>query len=260
MSQVKLSVGMRVFDQEVEMEMTLPQGPTRLGTLLPVFRRVSDSLVELSARRAEEQGRKVSCAKGCGACCRQIVPLAEVDARAVARLVDELPEPRRSEVKERFARAKERLSEAGLLPRLQDRREFTAEEVKTFGLEYFRLGIPCPFLEDECCSIHESRPLTCREFLVTSPAIHCADPKPGSVQGVELPSKVWLALARAGAGEMSGRRFVPWVPLVMALDWAEGNPDEGPEAPMEKLVERVFQELGRKPSAGETPGAIPASE
>jgi hypothetical protein len=111
-SEVKLSVGMRVFDQEVEMEMTLPQGPTRLGTLLPVFRRVSDSLVELSARRAEEQGRTVSCAKGCGACCRQIVPLAEVDARAVARLVDELPEPRQSEVRERFARAKERLAEA----------------------------------------------------------------------------------------------------------------------------------------------------
>ena len=259
MKEVKLSVGMRVFDQEVEMEMTLPQGPTRLGRLLPVFRRVADSLVELSARRSEEQGRTISCAKGCGACCRQIVPLAEVDARAVARLVDELPEPRRSVVRERFARAKERLAEAGLLARLQDRREFTADEVEPFGLAYFRLGIPCPFLEDECCSIHESRPLTCREFLVTSPAIHCADPKPGKVVGVEMPSKVWLALARLDAGELGGR-LVPWVPLVLAPDWALAHPDGGPESPSVELAEKFFRELGRKSSAGATPGAIPASE
>jgi len=250
---------MRVFDREVEMEMTLPEGPARLESLLPLFRRVSDSLVELSARRAEEQGKAVSCTKGCGACCRQIVPLAEVDARAIARLVDEMPEPRRSLVRERFARAKASLAEAGLLARLQERRPFTPDEVQPFGLAYFRLGIPCPFLEDECCSIHEMRPLTCREFLVTSPAVHCADPKPGSVVGVEMPSKVWLALARLGAGEAGGR-LVPWVPLVLAPDWALAHPEGGTESPAVELVEKFFRELGRKPSGGATPGAIPVSE
>ncbi len=44
---------------------------------------------------------------------------------------------------------------------------------------YFHLGIACPFLEDESCSIHADRPISCREYLVTSPAVNCADPKPG---------------------------------------------------------------------------------
>lgn len=259
MKEVKLSVGMRVFDQKVEMEMTLPQGSTHLGTLLPVFRRVADSLVELSARRAEEQGKTISCAKGCGACCRQVVPVAEVDARAIARLVDEMPEPRRSLVRERFARAKARLAEAGFLSKLQEPGTFTAEEVLPFGLAYLRLGIACPFLEDECCSIHESRPITCREFLVTSPAVHCADPTPESVHWVELASKVWTALSRAGAREI-GPGLIPWVPLVLALDWAEAHPDAGPEEPVEQLVEKVFRELGRKGSGPLSPVAIPVAE
>jgi Fe-S-cluster containining protein len=257
--EVKLSVGMRVFDQHVEMEMTLPQGPARLGALLPVFRRVADSLVELSARRAEEQGKTISCAKGCGACCRQIVPVAEVDARAIARLVDELPEPRRSLVRERFARAKERLAAAGFLSRLQQPGTFTAEEVLPFGLAYLRLGIACPFLEDECCSIYESRPITCREFLVTTPAVHCANPTPETVQWVEMASKVWTALSRADAGEI-GPGLIPWVPLVLALDWAEAHPDTGSEEPVEKIVEKVFRELGRTRSAPPSPSAIPVAE
>jgi Fe-S-cluster containining protein len=37
--------------------------------------------------------------------------------------------------------------------------------------------MPCPFLEDESCSIHPDRPLVCREYLVTSPAELCAGPR-----------------------------------------------------------------------------------
>lgn len=32
-----------------------------------------------------------------------------------------------------------------------------------------------PFLEDDACSIHPHRPSVCREYLVTSPAEHCAE-------------------------------------------------------------------------------------
>ena len=121
MDQVSVRAGMKVWGDDVEMEITLPAGPTRLGSLLPVFQKVADGLVELGVKRAGAEGRTVSCRKGCGACCRQIVPISEVEAREIGRLVDALPEPRRGEVRARFARARERLSEAWLLAKLENR-------------------------------------------------------------------------------------------------------------------------------------------
>src|SRR5262249_61696224 len=53
--------------------------------------------------------------------------------------------------------------------------------------EYFRLGIDCPFLEDETCMIYADRPLVCRGYVVVSPPELCTDPRAGQVQVVRLP-------------------------------------------------------------------------
>lgn len=259
MGEVNVRVGMKVWDDEVEMEMTLPAAPARLESLLPVFHRVADSLVDLAVDRAASEGRVVSCKKGCGACCRQLVPIGEVEARRIGGLVDELPGPRRQEVRDRFARARERLAGAGLLAKLENREGFTAEESSSFGLAYFHLGIPCPFLEDESCSIHADRPIICREYLVTSPAVNCSDPKAESIDQVELPRKVWTAVARAGAtGRPAGPppQFIPWVPLVLAPDWASAHPDTSESRPAIEIVRDVFADLtGSKaaPKSGPSP-------
>ncbi|MGZ5428504.1 MAG: YkgJ family cysteine cluster protein [Thermoanaerobaculia bacterium] len=246
MDHVKVRVGMKVWDAEVEMEMTFPAGPARLESLLPVFQKVADGLVSLAVERAGAEGRVVSCRNGCGACCRQIVPIGEVEARRIGRLVEELPEPRRSEVRARFARARERLAEAGLLSRLENRESFVEREIASFGLAYFHVGIPCPFLEQESCSIHADRPISCRDYLVTSPAANCADPKPGTIDQVELPGKIWTALARAGTAGPPAR-FIPWVPLVLAPDWVSSHPDASEPRPVEDVFRDVFGELaGRK--------------
>lgn len=246
MEELNVRVGMKVWDDEVEMELTLPAGPARLASLLPVFQQVADGLVGLAAERAGAQGRVVSCKKGCGACCRQLVPISEIEGRRIARLVEELPEPRRTEVRARFAQARERLAEAGLLSKLENREGFVEGEIASFGLAYFHLGIPCPFLEDESCSIHADRPISCREYLVTSPAVNCADPKPGTIDQVELPAKVWTALARADATGPQGR-FIPWVPLILAPGWASASPDASVSRPVEEVFRGVFDELaGRK--------------
>jgi Fe-S-cluster containining protein len=258
MEQLSVRVGMKVWDDMVTMELTLPAAPTRLESLLPVFHRVADGLVGLAAERAESEGRKISCAKGCGACCRQIVPISEMEARRIARLVEKLPEPRRTEVRVRFESARARLAEAGLLPKLRNRDGFEKEEFSPFGLAYFHLGIPCPFLEEESCSIHVDRPISCREYLVTSPAANCADPAPDTVDQVELPAKVWTALARAGsAGPPS--RFIPWVPLILAPEWSSEHPDSEEARSVEELIRRVFGEMGRLKGGDGAGGGGPGS-
>ena len=254
MKMAKVRVGMKVWEDTVEMELTLPAAPTSLESLLPVFERVADGLIGLAVERAVGEGRTISCAKGCGACCRQIVPISEMEARRIARLVEELPEPRRTEVRARFERARERLQDAGLLSKLRNPDGFEEGEFSPFGLAYFHLGIPCPFLEEESCSIYADRPISCREYLVTSPAANCADPKPGTRSSrVELPAKIWTALARAGSDRAAfALRSVG--PSRPRSGMGVGSiPTAASPAPSRTLFRSVFGEMARR-KGGEEPG------
>ena len=118
------------------------------------------------------------------------------------------------------------------------------------GLDYFRLGLACPFLEDESCSIHEVRPIACREYLVTTPAEHCANPSAETVRCVPLPGKASEALRKTG--EAAG---APWVPLSLALDWAEGHPETLPPRPGPAWVGEFIKHLTGRDVA---PPASPA--
>src|SRR5436309_10553178 len=109
-----VSLEATVGDCELKMSVTVPAGPTKLDDLLPLLQILSDNVVAAAEREGKRQGKCISCTKGCGACCRQLVPISPVEARAVARLVDELPKPRQAEIRDRFATARRRLEEAGV--------------------------------------------------------------------------------------------------------------------------------------------------
>src|SRR5437879_5573165 len=108
---VKLSVA----GQSLNLHFTVPVGQTKPTRLLPVLRSISESLVNAVETRAKAEGLQVSCKKGCGACCRQLVPVSETDARRLRELVAEMTEDRRRAVLNRFENAKQRIGAAGLL-------------------------------------------------------------------------------------------------------------------------------------------------
>ncbi|MBV9124650.1 MAG: YkgJ family cysteine cluster protein, partial [Planctomycetes bacterium] len=216
----------------------IPAGPVRPRTMLPVFQVLTDVLVDQGIQTVADKGEQVSCRKGCAACCRQLIPLTPIEARHLHELVGRLPEPRRSEVRARFMEARRRLQEAGLLPLLEDQDQIPIEEVDALGARYMALGLPCPFLKEEACSIYPERPLACREYLVTSPAEHCARLAEGQIRGVPLSARMSQATARLDQ-EQPPRRM-PFVPLVLALDWAEAHPDE--ECPPRLGIE-ILQEV-----------------
>src|SRR5260370_32299424 len=92
-----------IGDCELKMSVTVPAGPTRLSEMLPLLQILSDQVVSSAEQSAHERGLAISCRKGCGACCRQLVPISPVEAPDILRLVREFPEPRRSEIVARFA-------------------------------------------------------------------------------------------------------------------------------------------------------------
>ncbi len=252
-----VDVEINLGDRSLRTKVSVPAGPTRLIELLPIIQRVANAVVDSAVQDVEQQGRTVSCTKGCGACCRQLVPISEVEARRIHDLVNDLPEPRRSQVRVRFAEARSRLQQAGLWEQLLARTDWDEDVFLEIGTHYFHQGIPCPFLEDESCSIHPDRPLTCREYLVTSPAANCACPRKDNIEKVGLPVQVWTALARFDQTDPSAKYF-RWVPLVMAPEWAAENPDEAPRRSGPDLLREFFEHLTGK-SAPYAPQAPPGS-
>jgi len=245
---VTAQVDLQVAGTRVQFALTVPTAPVSPGAILPVFQTLSEAIQADVASGLEEEGKRISCRAGCGACCRQLVPITKIEARYLAELVDSMPEPRQSEIRSRFAEVIRRLEEAGILETLRHPEWVLPETKEKLGLTYFGLGIPCPFLENESCSIYENRPLVCREYLVTSPPEHCANPAGKLVEGVKLLVGMSGFLARfaesAPPGPGSG------VVLPLALEWAASHPDESPARPGPEWVERLFRMVAGESALG----------
>ena len=155
-----------------------------------------------------------------------------------------MPEFKREEVHARFADARRRLDEAGVLEELSDPRGWDSGGVGSRSEEYFRLGIACPLLEGGACSIYAERPLVRRQYMVVTPPEWCSDPKGNKIQVPQLPFDSWETLART-AGE--GPEVLNlWVPLVLAPKWPRSHPEPAPTFTGPELIQRLFAELTGK--------------
>lgn len=182
-----------------------------LSQLLPALQSLTNKVVDAAVERERKAGRKISCKAGCGACCRQLVPISRTEARELPDLIASLSEAHRSRVMARFSDTVSKLRVSGIWDRLEKYSTLPRDERVALGTEYFQLGIACPFLEDESCSIHAVRPLVCRQYLVTSPAANCTNPTPKTIAAVALGANVIRALTRVEAGEANKPRPVPLV-------------------------------------------------
>ena len=107
-----------------------------LSGLLEAYH-ITDTGVCEGIRREELQGRKLACGKGCAACCRAHtdIPVYPLELVGISWFVTEkISGSVRARLHEQLRNHKNR---AG-----------------------------CPFLVDEACSIHELRPMACRQFNV----------------------------------------------------------------------------------------------
>jgi Fe-S-cluster containining protein len=97
----------------------------------------TDQGVAEGIRRAQAQGRRLACARGCAACCRSHTTIPVYPLELIGMTWYATEQVRDSE--------RERLKQ-----QLRDHRS--------------RPG--CPFLVDEACAIHPMRPMACRQFNV----------------------------------------------------------------------------------------------
>jgi Fe-S-cluster containining protein len=236
MGQSTATLRLKVGDLDIAHPITVPNGPVAATAVLPALQGLVNAVVG-----AAETGKDISCRKGCGACCRQLVPISRTEGEALLALVEAMPEARRTAVRARFAAAEAAITEAGLADRAGRSDRESARSDRALSVAYFALGVPCPFLEDESCSIHPDRPLVCREYLVTSPAELCAGPRQEGVMPVPIPK---LSLAARRLQDESDT----WFPLAMLMAWSRTPRARATRRPGTEWVQRFLRGLARSPS------------
>jgi Fe-S-cluster containining protein len=206
---------------------TVPNDKVAPAEIVPALQGLVNAVVDAAAA-----GQSVSCRKGCGACCRQLVPLSRTEGERLLQVVDALPAERRETLMARFAAAEVAIENAGLTERRgRSDRELSAA--------YFALRLPCPFLEEESCSIHPERPLVCREYLVTSPAERCAGPNQEGVTPVAVPKVSVAARHLQDDGD-------DWFPLALLMAWRRSRPRSMSRRTGREWIQRFVKGLARK--------------
>jgi len=220
--------------ERLDLSITTPAGPVTatvevstgfvpVTQIVPLLRRLGQQAQALEQQRTTATGQRISCAKGCAACCRMLIPVSVPEAFALRDMIATLPESRRTAIRRALADTTAHLEQVGLLAQLRQvaetDRPITDDLMEPVNRAYYALKLPCPFLENEACSIYEDRPAACRELLVTSPADWCQDMVNKPVRAIPVPLRVSTILGLLWS-DLSGSppRLIP---LPLALDWAE---------------------------------------
>ncbi|WP_455387829.1 YkgJ family cysteine cluster protein, partial [Petrachloros mirabilis] len=153
----------------------------------------------------------------------------------------------------RLAETKSTLQKHDLLDRLQAVADTTEplqdEQLDPINRAYYGLRLPCPFLENELCSIYEARPAACRELLVTSPAELCHNIADNPVQALPVPVRIGTVLGLVWASLTNSTPRL--IPLPLALEWAEQHRQESAQtwtgsALIDQMLDKMWRFLSQE--------------
>lgn len=148
------------------------------------------------ARVAGRFAGRMQCRKGCSACCSQMFPISLIEGAVVSRAVQQLPPERRERLRDA---ARAYLEEAR-------RRGLVFEDGQDAMLPRTGERLPCPALQDDACTLYESRPLICRKW-----GIPVFDPaRPDRLHACELNFRSGEALDATGLVEPQRALLDAW--------------------------------------------------
>ncbi len=238
----------------------VPTGFVPVTAIIPLGRQLAAQAQQLEVEAVQAAGQSISCRQGCAACCRMLVPMSAPETFPLLDAVRQLPESDRARLHERLDRTLAALERAGLRSKLQaladTTRPMSDEELEPLNRAYFALRVPCPFLENERCTIYEHRPSACRDLLVTSPPEWCEDVEHHPVQSVPVSVRLGTALGLLWA---SLRQDAPrLIPLPLALEWAERHEAERTtggkgSALLDSFLDKLWRLLSQEFAARKVP-------
>ncbi len=219
----RFEIALNTSAGQITTAVEVPTGFVPVTAIVPLIRRLGEEAHTLEVARLVDEGKTPSCHKGCAACCRMLVPLSAPEAFALREWVRARPTDQQDRISARFAETKSQLLSHGIWQRLSELcnapEQPNDDALEALNRDYYALRMPCPFLDEEVCTIYEERPAACRELLVTSPSEYCADLINNPVEPISAPVRVstvlgllWQELAMTPTS---------LIPLPLACDWAD---------------------------------------
>ena len=165
--------------QPVVLRAAVPVGLARLPDVMPLARAICDEFVRRIIRGVADAGGKVTCSKGCGACCSSfLVPMTVPEALRLMEDIQTIPPAQKRRFEPRFLQAEKKLIESDLAGQMEsldpNDPASTIGQRELAGKWWSENRFPCPLLKDESCGMYRSRPIPCREFLALSDPACCA--------------------------------------------------------------------------------------
>lgn len=225
------------FSLPIDIE--IPDAMMTLAELVPPIQSLTDGIVSLAIAEQAKTGKTVSCQAGCSACCYQLIPLSVPEALYLMAHIRHFPKQRQMKTIDRFQEVYRAVTDHNLVEKLNAIDDDKSKpEGLSIGRDYFELGIPCPFLEDQSCTIHEIRPIVCREYNVFSEPKKCIDPYNNEIEPINLFDSRVNVLADIASRVLGQPQELVSMPLI--FDWYQENHHLSKVA---RHAEFLFEEL-----------------
>lgn len=179
---LQLATGKFNFDTTL----TLPTATVELADVVPLARRLCEQVSSSARTQASREGTPVCCSKRCAACCYALVPVPPVEASRLRRELACLPPGLQQRLRSKLIQSAQALV---------SHRAPQGADAQSVAQWYSRLQLPCPLLQDNQCSLYQTRPLACREQLAVGPAIAAGSPACPGQRPAQLPVSVLESLA-----------------------------------------------------------------
>ena len=182
--------------------------------MLPVIQNFANALVDVAVKSVEDKGKTISCKAGCGACCRQLVPISETEAQAIAdaRRTAAGTAPRRDSQSLRrraAALATDRHARQTRASRKLERRGISCDRSRLFP-SWHSVSVPRRGVVFDSSGAADHLPRISGHVA----GGELRRRRPTSIDWVPLAGKVWTALARFDEAP-PGSRYMRWVPLIL---------------------------------------------
>jgi Fe-S-cluster containining protein len=232
--------------QEAVFRVAVPAGPATLQDAAPLARAICDDLVRRVIRSVEDAGGRITCSKGCGACCSSfLVPMTVPEAMRLVEDLQALPQRERRRLEPLLLQAEKKLADSDLAGQMAsldpNDPASTVQQRELAGKWWSENRFPCPMLAGNSCGLYRSRPIPCREFLALSDPKCCAT---NTETRAARPFSMHQVVA-AWAAEFEGTRPT-LVLMANLLGWWQHNAQRAKRTwPGPILVRRLMEILAQ---------------
>jgi Fe-S-cluster containining protein len=248
-----INLDLDILDEHLHFRIGVGDERVALADIVPVAHQISARIAEVVIARNRREGIDIACRKGCGHCCHShLVPLAVPEAFRLTEYMYSRPRDLRDAMLRLCLRAaRDILNEEPpefIVPRAETDSNDSSGFLSDLSKWYVGLGVSCPFLSENICTIYENRPSACRDYFVYGGSNACVNADV-TAERVEMPVQMVEVLGQL-AGEFEDSEveavILPLTPL-----WCEQNAERGQrrwsaKAMAERFVEIVKAKVSKK--------------